>query len=466
MRYEGFALVVWVILMPTACLMGPDYERPQIPEKTQWSQEPSPISSPGQIIRSDWWSNFQDPYLNQLIQTAVAENYNLKILLARIDEAGAGLTTARAAQLPTADLTASAEYTRMGIEGSSSTIDTESYQASASVKWELDIWGKNRRGYLASEASYKASQADYRAGYLKMVSDVATTYFLIREIDEKLIIRERFYKDSLQKLTIYQNQFREGLVPDWQVSRQVAEVKGLKQGLLDLERIRKINQNRLATLLGKPAGDFAVPAATLRDHLQPLTVPAGLPSELLLRRPDVVAAEYRLLAATHRVGGAKAARLPSLSLTGELGVASSALSKLLDQFTLGIAPEIFAPLFDAGRRKADQRVSEARAQIAQNEYLNTVMGAFEEVENALTNLNSRFSQKKLLEEQVKSLERVRLQTRAKFTEGLISQLEVLDIENGLLSAENTLVETHRLLLNDTVTLYKALGGGWPQEVVQ
>ena len=191
----------------------------------------------------------------------------------------------------------------------------------------------------------------------------------------------------------------------------------------------------------------------------------GLPSDLLNRRPDIIAAEYRILEATNRVGEAEAARLPSISLTSNGGYASNALNNLLSQWTLGIAPKIDLPIFDSGRRKARVEASQARTETAVNTYLKTAMTAFEEVENSLVNLASRKRQKIVLQEKTNSLSQVRSQILQKLEMGLISQLEILDLEEELFQSEKSLLLIDRQLLDDTVILYKALGGGWPPETV-
>lgn len=457
-------LVVVLLLLPiitfTGCQVGPDYKRPNLKEKSTWSGRSADGVNPPEIIQIDWWTSFKDPYLDKLVKAAISGNLELKILLGRIQEAGATIKESKAALLPSAELTTTADFVRTVPGGQTSPQNIQNLGVRAGVSWELDIWGKNKSGYLASEASYNASQADYRAGYLKLVSELAKTYFRVREVDEIYEITEKFYKDNQQILIIYQNQYHEGIIQEWKVSRQEAEVKGLRRQILELQRLRKTYENRISTLLGEPAGNYTIPKKSLRANLKPVKVPVGLPSELLSRRPDIVAAEYRLLEATYQLGEAEAARLPSISLTGNAGVASTALSALLNQWALGIAPQMILPIFDGGRRKAVAEASKARVQIAENEYRRTVMNAFEEVENALINLNNRSMQKKVSEEKVKSLMNVRSQTIAQFQLGLISQLEILDIENELLGSKSSLIEIHRLLLDDTVNLYKSLGGGW------
>jgi len=459
-----------VAMALSACSVGPEYERPELQEKKAWSRTGPGELAPSQIIELDWWTNFKDSYLNKLVKDAISESYDLKILLGRIQEAGATIKGARAQLLPSLDLSTKTEFTRAEVPtfgGGDTVVDSQTATAKAGLSWEIDMWGKKRREYAATKAEYEASQADYRAGYLKLVSDLAQAYFQIRQIDEQTSMTGAFYKQYEQILTIYENQYAEGLIAEWKVLRQEAEVKRLNQELLELERIRKRLEHRIAILLGRPPGDLKVPKANLRGNLQPAKVPVGLPSDLLSRRPDIVAAEYRLVKAYHQVGAAEAARLPSFGLTGAGSLVSESLKGLLTgTWALSIAPQVSAPLFDGGSRKADVAAKEARASVTTEVYRKTVMTAFEEVENALVNLESRQKQKAVLEEKLDGLTRVRSQTTAKFDLGLISQLELLDIERELYTSEKSLLEMHRYLLDDTVALFKAVGGGWGKVTVR
>jgi len=463
-----FSLLMVTIL--SACSVGPQYERPELEEKKAWGETGAAELGPSQVIQMDWWTGFGDPYLNKLVQEAISGSFDLKILLGRIQEAGATIRGARAQLMPSLDLSTKAEFSRAEVPdfgGGHTVADAQKATGQTSLSWEIDMWGKKRREYAATKAEYEASQADYRAGYLKLVSELAMAYFQIRQIDEQSRMTDKSYGQYNQILTIYQNQYAEGLVPQWKVLRQEAEVKMLNQDLLELERVRKRLENRIATLLGRPAGDLKIPRANLRQNLRPVKVPVGLPSDLLSRRPDIVAAEYRLIKATHNVGAAEAAKLPSFGLTGSGSLVSESLKGLLTgTWALSIAPAVSMPLFDGGSRKADVAAKQARAQVTQEVYRKTVMAAFEEVENALVNLESRQKQKAVLKEKLDGLKQVRSQTTAKFELGLISQLEVLDIERELYASEKSLLQMHRYLLDDTVSLFKALGGGWGKVTVR
>jgi NodT family efflux transporter outer membrane factor (OMF) lipoprotein len=299
------------------------------------------------------------------------------------------------------------------------------------------------------------------------VVEVAQAYFQLRQKYKEAEITEKFYKDNQLILTIYENQFDVGIVSFDKVLRQKAQVDELKRNLSELRRESEVLENRITTLIGKPAGEMEFRAEDMTTTAKIVEVPVGLPSDLLARRPDIIAAEYRILEAYHRVGEAQAERMPSISLTGTGGLVSSALSSLLSGgLTLGLVPKIEVPVFDAGKRSARIEMNKASAQSAEDTYRKTVMTAFEEVENALSNLANRKEQKMILKEKTKNLWQVRQQSLKKLELGLISQLEVLDVENELFQSEKSLVQIDRFLYEDTVTLYKALGGGWPRVDVQ
>jgi NodT family efflux transporter outer membrane factor (OMF) lipoprotein len=460
--------MVWFIW---ACKTGgPEYDRPKLESKQDWRQHKGTDPSPSDSIQADWWTHFEDSYLDQLIKDAISGNYDLKVLISRIREAGATLAETRADNFPNIEASAGAEFTSSSggrsTEGTG-TGTTESYSLRTELSWEADLWGKKKRAYLATRAGYKASEADYRAGYLKLAAEVAQTYFQLRQKYKEAKITEKFYQDNQLILTIYENQFDAGIVSFDKVLRQKAQVDELESNLSELHRESEVLENRIATLIGKPAGEMEFRAEDMTATVKLVDVPVGLPSDLLVRRPDIIAAEYRILEAYHRVGEARAARFPSISLTGTGGLVSSALSSLLSGgLSFGLVPRIEVPVFDAGKRSARVEMNKANAQLAENTYRKTVMTAFEEVENALVNLASRKEQKMILKEKAKNLWQVRQQSLKKLELGLISQLEVLDVENELFQSERSLVRVDRFLYEDTITLYKALGGGWPRVDVQ
>ena len=434
----------------------PEYKRPEAPMKTSWSQQPV---SAAETIAPDWWREFKDPYLDSLVDRAIKGNFDVKILAARIGVAAAEVGAARAGAMPSLSAGAGASF-----EKSTGQKFNKQFNLGTQVNWDIDIWGKVEKGVQAQQAGYQASEADWRAGYLSLVSNVSTAYFQILQLDEQMDQQQKALDKGRQILGIYEAMYKNGLLPNTRVLQQRAEINRMTNDMLELQRARNIAGNALATLLGVPAGDFKVPRGHLRDKVSFPAVPAGLPAELLRRRPDIVAAEYRVLQAYDLVGAAKLAQMPSISLTGRGGTSSFALTDLLKSFTFGLLPSINIPLLDPSV-KARVKTSEAQSKVVEEEYRKTVITALEEVENALVNLDAHKKQRTELQQQVDHLRTVAAQVEAQLKEGLISQLEVFETERSLLSAELALLANHQQILSDTVTLYKALGGGWSPVMV-
>ena len=432
----------------------PDYKRPDTPAKTSWSQTAQARVSPAATVVPDWWKQFNDPYLDSLVARAIDGNFDIKILAARVSVAGGQINEARAGALPSADLGAGASFDKTTRQDFS-----KQYNVGTQVNWDIDIWGAVEKGVKAQKAEYHASEADWRAGYLTLVSDVSTTYFQILQFDDQIKQQQKTLQTNQQILVIYEGMLKNGLVPRTQVLTQRAEINRMTKDLLELHRSRDLANNALATLIGVPAGEFMVPDGHLQDRVRIPVVPAGLPSQLMARRPDVVAAEYRVLEAYDIVGQAKLAQLPTISLTGRGGTASFALTDLLKSFTFSFMPSINIPLLDPSVR-AHVKTTEAQTVVAEQQYRRTVMGAFEDVENALVNLDAHTKQRTELKEEVGHLQIVAAQIEAQLKEGVVSQLEVFETERTLLAAQLALLENHQEILSDTVTLYKSLGGGW------
>lgn len=438
----------------------PDYKRPDTPAKTSWSgQNGTPVFAAA-TIEPEWWKGFSDPTLDSLIAKAIGGNFDIKVLAARIDVARTQIGEARAGALPTMDLGGGASFQK-----TTGQTFAKQYNVATQVNWDIDIWGKVEKGVQAQKAEFRASEADWRAGYLELVSNVSSTYFQILQFDDQIDQQQKTLAANRQILSIYEGQRRSGLIPQTLVLRQQAEINRLTNQLLELGRSRDLANNALCTLIGVPAGEFHLPKGHLQQRVRLPGVPDGLPAQLLARRPDVVAAEFRVLEAYDLVGQAKLAQLPSISLTGHGGTASFALTDLLKSFTYGFMPSINIPLLDPGVR-AHVKVTQAQSTVAEQQYRATVMGAFEEVENALVNLNAHKAQRIELQQQVDRLQIVADQIQSQLRLGVVSQLEVFETERTLLEAQLSLLANHQLILSDTVLLYKALGGGWPSVDVQ
>ncbi len=458
-----------LLMSLTACsnladnLAGSDYQRPDTTTKSQWSaqqkrsdkqQGSDKTVEADEVIRPDWWKNFDNTVLNQLITTALANNLDLAVLTARIGTAEASIDQANAARLPSIDAALGAN-----LQTSEGADAAHQYSYATAVGWELDIWGKAKKGVEAQQAAYRASEAEWRAGYLELIANVAESYFQVSQFDEQIESQQTALENSERILTIYRSLNAEGVIPKTRVLQQQAESNQLRNDLFELQRLRKLSLNALATLTGTPAGELQLPTQNLSD-LPLIKVPAGLPSDLLSRRPDIIAAEYRVLQAHQLQGQARLAKLPSINLTSNIGNTSAALTSLLKSWAFGLASTASIPIFDPNVQSRIKG-SEAQARVAEEEYRSTVIKAFEEVENSLVNLESHRQQSKELSARQEQLKIVSEQFQAQAREGMISQLELFESERSLLAAELARLSNHRQILVDTVVLYKALGGGWP-----
>jgi outer membrane protein, multidrug efflux system len=447
------------LLFGCADVHVPEYKQPGTPEKSSWSRLPVNAAAATEAISPQWWQEFGDPYLDSLVAKAIAGNVDLKVLAARVNVANAQIAEVRAGAQPTVDVAAGSSFQK--------TIGqpfTKQYNVGGRVLWDLDIWGEVEKGVQGQSAEFHATEADWRAGYLQMVADVSTTYFQILQYDEQIDRQQHALAEDRQILTIYETMRSNGLTSDTEVLRQRAENSRLTKELVELHRLRDVTENALATLLGVPAGEFKISPDRLQGRVQIPTVTASLPMDLLSRRPDVVAAEFRVLEAHDLMGQARLAQLPSVSLTGQAGGSSFALNTLLKAFTAGLMPSINLPALNPGV-KAHVKTTEAQIKVAEESYRRTVIAAFEEVENALVDLDAHRQEHEELRKQVEQLQAVTAQTKNQLEVGVVTQLEVFEDERSLLTAQLALLASHEQMLSDTVTLYKALGGGWaPTEV--
>ncbi|MGH8548506.1 MAG: efflux transporter outer membrane subunit [Methylococcales bacterium] len=446
----------------SACsYFSPEYARPDAPVKKAWVRHVPENVSATETIRPDWWRNFGDPYLDDLVGKAIDQNLDLKILAARTGVAQATIGQVNAARLPTVEGAFGSRF----IKAPGRDLQ-KSYSYALALNWEVDIWGKIQKSVEAQQAEVQATEADWRAGYLEIVSGVAEIYFQIRLLDEQIQQQKSSVTANRRILEIQQAMVAEGMAPEkTSVLQQSAEVDRFERDLMELERFRALAENGLATILGIPAGDFRVPPGSLRGAVHLVELPLGLPMDLLLRRPDIIAAEFRVLQVHNLISEARRGLLPTVSITGKGGISSFKLTDLSKAFTYGLDPSIELPFLDPNVY-ARIDVTEAEVNVVKAEYRRTVIKAFEEVENAMASLASHKSQKAKLEERLKKLQAVAGTFRAQLEEGVISQLQVLESERSLLAAEQLLSRNHQDILIDTIELYKALGGGWPKQEIK
>jgi NodT family efflux transporter outer membrane factor (OMF) lipoprotein len=453
------------LMMLAGCerLAGPAYELPTAPVVNEWSGTTGPEAGELAGLRSDWWQEFGNAQLSELVGASIAGNIDLQVAAGRIDRAMALAGVAESRTLPSLSGSASAVF-QTGDSATTAVQGNQSFQLGAGLNWEIDLWGKLAKGQEAAGAEILASGADWRSAYLQLTSEVARQYFRVLQLNELIEVYSRYISSSSRILGIYEARAEESIVSADVVLRQRAELIRLEREQQDLERDRRIVANALSALLGQAPGAVEVPVGNLREGVMPVSIPVGLPSELLERRPDILAGEYRVLAAWNLMGQARLDRLPSIALTGSAGSSSQQFSGLLNQWLVGGGPVVTMPFLDPAK-KAQVQVREADLKIASDQYRGTVVRAFQEVQDALINLASRGTQLESANAALQILKDANTLTLARFEEGLLSQLEVLENERSLLQAEQVALDVHARYLNDMLVLYKAIGGGWSRDTL-
>ncbi len=442
-----------------ACTLGPDFERPQIPVPDAYVE---PVPSGETIANMPWWELFRDEQLRLLIDTALAENKDLGIALARINEARANLGFVRADQFPFVNGVGRAARGRQSREIFPGADTDNDFLLGGDLSFEVDLWGRLRRSTESARAELLATEESYRNVTISLVANVASVYLLLRDLDERLEISENTVSTRLESLRIVEARFDKGTVPEIDVNQAEIEVAVAEVAVATFQRQIVQAENALRILLGRNPGPV-VRGDALTAQVFPPEIPAGLPSEIVQRRPDVLTAEQQLAAQTARIGAAEALRFPSLTLTGFLGVESTDLSDLNsgDADLWSISADIFAPIFNSGKLKSNVEVERARTEQLLYNYEATVQQAFREVEDALVAIRTLRDEYAAQQRRVTAAQNAARLSRARYDGGVVDYLEVLDSERTRFNAELDQSATLQNYLNAIVLLYKALGGGWP-----
>jgi multidrug efflux system outer membrane protein len=460
MRRLGAALALGLVL--AGCTLGPDYRRPAVPAPEVWRDGQS-NADPASLADLRWWELFEDEELRALVQAALEANKDLRIAVTRVDQARAQLGVTRAAQFPEIDAGASATTNRFSdtVRPRDQGGTTGLLSTTVDLTFEVDIWGRLRRASEAARAELLASEEARDAVVMTLVSDVATAYLQLRQLDLELETTRRNVESRRGSLQLVRDRFEAGLTTALDLRQAEAELASTAALNPDLERQIAQTENQLSILLGRNPASVSR-GRPLTGQTSPPAVPAGLPSALLERRPDIRQVEQTLVAANARIGVAKAAFFPQISLTGFFGVESAALSDLFTgpsriwQF----GPSVTLPIFNAGRNRANLQLTEAQQREALIRYEQAIQQAFREVEDAL--IAHRKAREGLAEQEaaVQASREALSIAELRYTSGLTSYLNVLDAQRTLLAAE---VAESRTLLSQLVAvvqLYRALGGGW------
>lgn len=461
---SGRYTIIGTLLVMVGCSLTPPYERPAPPLTQNLNVEGLPVS-PASLTNYQlgWDQFFGDARLHELLAIALQNNRNLRVAIQRVEESRALYGIQRADQLPNISAGALAGRSRIATDLSptGSAVTSSQYQATLNLStWELDFWGRVRNLKDAALESYLGSEEAKRAVYISLIAQVANNYLLERELDERLVTTRQTLASREESYRIIQRRYEVGSASKLDATQSELLLNQARVELAILERQREQSHNALVLLAGVPLEPESRTLSQVEgSFIQDIS--PGLPSDVLLNRPDVLAAEHRLKAANASIGAARAAFFPRIVLTGAFGSASSELDGLFSSGskTWNFLPSLSLPLFDAGRNKANLALTEARRNIAVAEYEQTIQGAFREVADALADRRWLARQ---VEVQRASLvthtERTRL-AQLRYQSGSASYLEVLDAERDRFISEQALVQTRRTLLASVVNLYAALGGG-------
>ena len=449
----------------TACAVGPDYKRPAVVTPPVFRSQVGPAEA-SSLADVPWWEAFQDPVLQQVIQEALASNYNVKVAAARVQEARAQVGVARSRFFPQIGYTGRAQYDRNGVAAQLG-INPQSpqanplYFAALYASWELDIWGKIRRLDESAVAQLMGTEDARRGVLLALVGDVAQSYFELLALDTQLDIARASVKAFQGTYDLFLDRYEFGVASQLQPARALGNLGTAQASVPEIEAEIAAKENQISTLLGRPPGPIKRGTPMFAQFIAP-TVPVGLPSALLTRRPDLRQAEQQMVHANALIGVAKAEFFPRLSLTGLLGTASPEISALTSGTALvyNVAAGLTGPLFQGGRILENYRAHQAIWEQAKNQYLQTVLTAFQEVASALSTLSKLAEAETGQDRSVKGLEAAVGFATDRYLYGLSSYFEVLDAQQRLYPAQNALAEIRRNRLLAYVQLYKALGGGW------
>lgn len=450
------ALALLTSLGLAACTAGSDYGPPSVSElKVPNTYLGAPAEGSAQDIAT-WWTGFDDPVLVNLVERAVQDNLDIAQAMARVEQARQSLRQTRGANLPQVENSA-----RKGRAFSSPGPDQWSISQSVDARWTVDLFGGGKRSAEAALASYESAGFSLANVQSLLTSEVALTYFELRSVRKRLTIAHSSLEAQDQNLQIAVWRAQAGLVSMLDVEQARAQRAQTAAGIPLLEQAEAQSRFRLAVLLGTPPGTIdPLVADPLELPQSPKLVATGIPADLLRRRPDIRVAERELAAATARIGIAAAQLRPALSLTGSVGSSSNSIGGLGDLITGGVFANLAQVIFDGGQRRANVRGQEAAAQAALAAYRKAVLGALEDVENALVAHKTVQRRIAAFQDQVQASSNAALLARTNYRVGLIDFRSLLESERSLLAAQDGLASAESDQLASVVRLYLALGGGW------
>lgn len=453
-------LVTILTFSLAACAVGPDYQRPdvQVPENWQFTD-----AEASDVINTRWWTQFNDPVLDRLIDEALQANLDVRIAAARVEQFAARLNISRSEFLPQVGYGISGNRqgnsdSNVGATGIDSI--TTDYLATINVGWELDVWGRIRRASEAARAQLLAAEESRRTVILSLVSSVATAYVGLRRLDRQLEIALATRDSRKESLNLFELQFKGGVIGQLQLSQIQSEYEVAVSAVPGIERDIGLLENLMAVLLGRNPGP--VPRGKTIDELNLAEIPVGIPSDLLLRRPDIRGAELDLIANNALIGVARAAYFPRISLTGLAGYISGDLGAWFDSdsATWALGGGLAGNIFSGGAISANVKQAEALQQQTLYAYRQSILTAMQEVEDALISTQKARERLESDRRRVEALAEYMRMARLRYDNGFTSYIEVLDSQRSLFNAQLNYVNTQNDVYVGLINVYKALGGGW------
>jgi multidrug efflux system outer membrane protein len=446
-----------VALALSACSFVPEYTRPDppVPDRFPASEGAKSATEIG------WREFFSDPRLQQLIAQSLEHNRDLRIAAARVEEARALYGIQKADSVPTVTAEASYSRNRFANTGRFPGGTFQEYHLSANVvAYELDFWGRVRALNESALASFLATDEARRALALSLVSDVASAYLTVRELDERIALSQQTLDAGTQSRGLVEKRLRAGVATNLELLEADTLLETVRAELANLQRNRELARNALDLLVGNTPGSLPEPRSLGEQNIM-LDLAPGIPSEVLTRRPDILAAEQNLVAENANIGAARAAFFPTITLTGGFGRASDDLRSLTDggARAWNFLPKLVLPIFDGGRRQANLDLAQARRVRTIAEYERAIQQAFREVADSLASREKLAEQLAALQDNERTqVERLRL-AQLRYDAGVSNYLEVLDAQRELFTTQQNLVQVRRVQLDNAVQLYKAMGGG-------
>lgn len=462
------------LLLITGCTIGPNYHKPALNVPQYWTEPLAGGETNGAANLTNWWTSFSDPQLDSLVQRAISSNLQLRIAEARVREARAQRGVVAAGLWPSADTPVSYTYNRISQNyffplPPGTPLVYNWYQAGFDASWELDVFGGVRRNVQAANADIASAEFNRRDVLVTLLAELARNYFEARSLQQRLVIIHRNIDAQKSLVDLTTQRYRAGVTSELDLQQATALLADTQAEVPTLETGLDNAIHRIAVLLAQPPGALTSELQQAAPiPIPPPQVPVGLPSDLLQRRPDVERTEQQLVAATARIGVAKADLFPHFSLTGDAGLQSVSLGSWFNPssgfWTVG--PTVTWKIFDAGRIRANIRVQNAREEQALATYEQTVLGAFEDTENALGSYAREQVRYRSLQDSVTAQRAALKLSQNLYGNGLVDFLNVLEAERSLYQAEDALVQSQGAISENLVALYKALGGGWEQPITK